>query len=628
MKKLNKMKFIPLLLTLLLVIMMAVSAMSMAAQTSVDLATTSSFAVLAGSTITNTGTTTINGDAGGDVGLSPGTEFTGQASVSVSGTVYLADAVAIAAKNDLVTAYDNAAGRTPVTRIPTELGGTTLTPGVYDSADGTFHIAGTLTLDAQGDPDGVFVFKTASTLITASDSSVNLVNDARFCRIFWQVGSSATLGMNSHFVGHIFALTSITANSGATVQGQLLARNGAVTLDTNTITNGICATPPAPPAPATLHVIKQVINDDGRTAVAANFNLHVKTSGSDVAASPAPGVESPGTTYTLAAGTYVVSEDAFAGYTVSYSGDSDFSGNITLASGDNKTVTITNDDIPFPPSVNHSSGGGQSLYPPLINVIKTPEPLALTSGQGSVTYTYKVTNPGMVALSNVSVTDDKVSPVNYVSGDVNADNLLQTNETWIYTGKMNLNATTTNTATAKGSANGMTAVDIAFATVVVTPTVPVYSPLINVIKTPEPLALTSGQGSVTYTYKVTNPGMVALSNVSVTDDKVSPVNYVSGDVNTDNLLQTNETWIYTGKMNLNATTTNTATAKGSANGMTAVDIAFATVVVTPPVVVTPTVTGGQLPDTSTPWYNVLLAGAALTLIGVVGWWITRKKFYA
>ena len=96
---------------------------------------------------------------------------------------------------------------------------------------------------------------------------------------------------------------------------------------------------------ATLHVIKHVINDDGGTAVAADFNLHVKTSGNDVAASPAPGAESPGTTYTLAAGTYVVSEDAFAGYTASYSGDSDSSGNITLAPGDNKTITITNNDI-------------------------------------------------------------------------------------------------------------------------------------------------------------------------------------------------------------------------------------------------------------------------------------------
>jgi len=346
--KLKRMKFISLLLTLFLVVMMTVPTTSMAAQPTVNLGTTSGFAVLAGSTITNTGATTINGSVGGDIGLYPGTVFTGQANVSTSGTVHVADPVAIAAKDDLVTAYNDAAGRTPVTTIPTELGGTTLTPGTYDSADGTFQITGTLTLDAQGDPDGVFVFKTASTLITAADSNVNLINSARFCRTFWPVGSSATLGTNSHFVGHIFAMTSITANTGATVQGQLLARNGAVTLDNNIITNGICETTPIPtptPAPAILHVIKHVINDNGGSKVAANFNLHVKTSGSDVATSPAPGVESPGTTYTLPAGTYVVSEDDFAGYTVSYSGDSD-SSDIVLAAGDNKTITITNDDIP------------------------------------------------------------------------------------------------------------------------------------------------------------------------------------------------------------------------------------------------------------------------------------------
>ncbi len=346
MKTLSRKKFISLQLTLSLLGMMAVPTMTMAAQPSVNLGTTSSFAVLAGSTITNTGNSTINGDVGGDVGLYPGTVFTGQANVSVSGTVHLADTVAKLAKDDLVIAYDDANGRLPVSRIPTELGGTTLTPGTYDSADGTFQITGTLTLDAQGDPDGVFVFKTASTLITAANSRVNLINSARFCRTFWPVGSSATLGTNSHFVGHIFAMTSITANTGATVQGQLLARNGAVTLDNNTITNGICETTTVPaPATATLNVIKHVINDNGRTAVAANFNIHVKTSGNDVVESPAPGVESPGTTYTLAAGNYVVSEDTVTGYTVSYSGDSDSNGKITLAPGDHKTVTITNDDI-------------------------------------------------------------------------------------------------------------------------------------------------------------------------------------------------------------------------------------------------------------------------------------------
>ena len=242
------MRDVSFLLIPLLVFIMAVPTKIMAAQPTVNLRTISSFAVLAGTTITNTGPTTINGDAGGNVGLHPGTDFPGRTDVTLSGAVHLADAVALQAKNDLISAFDDAAGRTPATRIPAELGGTTLKPGVYDSEAGSFTITGTLTLDAQGDPDGVFIFKMASSLITASGSNVNLINSARYCRIFWQVGSSATLGTNSHFVGHIFALTSIAAQTGATVQGQLLARNGAVTLDSNTITNGICATPTLTPA--------------------------------------------------------------------------------------------------------------------------------------------------------------------------------------------------------------------------------------------------------------------------------------------------------------------------------------------------------------------------------------------
>src|SRR5450759_570031 len=170
MRTLKRMRHTPLLLALVLVAMMAVPAMSMAAQPTVNLGTTSSFAVLAGETITNTGSTTINGDAGGDVGVSPGSAFPGQAGVTLSGTVHLADAVALQAENDLVTAYNDAAGRAPVITIPAELGGTTLTRVVYNSAPGTFQITGTLTLHAQSDPNAVFVFKTASTLITASDS--------------------------------------------------------------------------------------------------------------------------------------------------------------------------------------------------------------------------------------------------------------------------------------------------------------------------------------------------------------------------------------------------------------------------------------------------------------------------
>jgi len=347
MKKFKTKRIASLSLIALMIILTAAPMVSIAAQSTVDLGTTSSYAVLAGSAITNTGTTIIKGSAGGDVGLYPGTAFTGITSTTIDGSVHLSDSQAIQAKDDLVAAYNDAAGRTPVTRIATELGGMTLTPGVYDSADGTFQITGTLTLDAQGDPDGVFVFKTSSSLITASDSNIVLLNGARYCRTFWQVGSSATLGTNSHFVGHIFALTSITANTGASVQGQLLARNGAVTLDNNTIINGICdvTTPPVASAKATLNVIKHVINNDEGTLVSADFNLHIKINGIDVAASPAPGKESPGTAYTLAPGTYTISEDSVSGYDSSISGDGDSRGIITLAANDNKTVIITNNDI-------------------------------------------------------------------------------------------------------------------------------------------------------------------------------------------------------------------------------------------------------------------------------------------
>lgn len=500
----NKKRFITVLVTLLMVSMVTFP-VSAASTVKVELGSASTFAVLAGSGITNTGTTTIGGDAGGNVGVYPGTSFV-DTGVSMTGRVYLSDEFGIAslAQADLTTAYNDAAGRTPTVAITADLSGTTLTPGVYNS-ESSIAITGTLTLDAQGDPEAVFIFQAGSTLTTAPNSEVKLINGAQYCRVFWQVGSSATLGTNSKFVGHLLAFTSITANTGAVVQGQLLARNGAVTLDTNTITNGVCA----------------------------------------------------------------------------------------------------------------------AVYPPLINVVKTPSPLAITSGAGTVIYTYEVTNPGMVELSNITITDDKVSPVNYVSGDSNADDLLQTGETWIYTSAATLTETTTNSVTVTGSANGMSATDIAFATVNVSSTD--YPPLINVIKTPSPLELKFGAGSVTYTYKVTNPGMVELSDVSVTDDKVSPVSYVSGDINADNLLQPGETWTYICTTTLSETTMNTATAIGSANGMTAIDMAEATVIVSTPVPVTETVTGGQLPATSTPWYNIILVGVGLVTIGIAGL-IIKKKY--
>jgi hypothetical protein len=201
------------------------------AATSVPLGTAANFAVLAGSTITNTGATTINGD----LGLSPGTSVTGFPPGTVNGTEDIADAAALQAQNDLTTAYNNAAAQPVTATIPTELGGTTETPDVYNSAAGTFGITGTLTLDAQGNSNAVFIFQAASTLITASASNVVLVNGAQASNVFWVVGSSATLGTNSTLQGNILALTSITVTTGTTIDGRALARNGAVTLDTNTI---------------------------------------------------------------------------------------------------------------------------------------------------------------------------------------------------------------------------------------------------------------------------------------------------------------------------------------------------------------------------------------------------------
>jgi len=203
-------------------------------QAAADLLTAGDFAVLAGSTVTNTGSSVINGN----VGVSPGTAITGFFPPGiVNGTIHSNDAVAIQAQIDLTNAYIDLENRTPTQNLTGfDLGGQTLTAGVYRFDDAA-ELNGTLTLNGQNDPNSVFIFQIGSTLITGSNSSVVLINGAQGSNVFWQVGSSATLGTNTVFVGNILALTSITLNTGATIIcGSALARNGAVTLDSNTIT--------------------------------------------------------------------------------------------------------------------------------------------------------------------------------------------------------------------------------------------------------------------------------------------------------------------------------------------------------------------------------------------------------
>jgi len=210
-----------------------------AGQAPVNLGSAGSFAILAGSTITSKHGGTINGD----VGLSPGTAFDrGTPAVIVNGALHLGDPIAAQAQLDLTTAYNNALGwpgGTSFSPDPGELGGRTLAPGVYKSTPGSASFGITLedlTLDAHGNPDAVWIFQMASTLTVGTGRKVILANGAQARNIFWQVGSSATLGDSSVVKGNILASASITVVSGARLDGRALAQTGAVTLDGNTVT--------------------------------------------------------------------------------------------------------------------------------------------------------------------------------------------------------------------------------------------------------------------------------------------------------------------------------------------------------------------------------------------------------
>jgi hypothetical protein len=231
---------------LLLCVTFSVCLQAIPGQLPVNLGSASTFSVLGSSTVTNTGPSAVTGD----LGVSPGTAVTGFPPGTVVGTIHAADGAAGAAQSALTAAYNDAAGRTTAAGLSADIGGQTITPGLYKQAT-SVGITGIVRLDGQGNTNSVFIFQIGSTLTTASSSQVILQNGAQAANIFWQVGSSATLGTGSIFNGTIMALASVTLTTGAALNGRALALTGAVTLDTNTIGN---PGPPTGGAPSALTV--------------------------------------------------------------------------------------------------------------------------------------------------------------------------------------------------------------------------------------------------------------------------------------------------------------------------------------------------------------------------------------
>jgi len=493
-------------------------------------------------------------------------------------------------------AYGNLAGEAQTGAINLALS-PTVTPGVYDIAATAFN--STLTLNG----DGVYIFRSTSSIAQTAGGTMVLTNGATACKVYWQIPTSMTFAAAGTIEGTIITNTGlISFVSGVNLKGRAWAAT-QVTMDNNQITEPTCAAAAAATTGrvqynGTIAVIKTVINDSGGIKVPSDFLLYINNAQIGAIAV---------NTFPVSTDPYIVKEAVDPKYTRTFSGDCDVNGNVYINNpGDTRVCVITNNDIGTPLAV----------VPPLIDVVKVPSPLALPVGPGPVTFTYTLRNIGTVPVTNVTMVGDTCSPITLVSGDVNADAKLDVNETWTYRCSKTVSETHTNTVVTTGWANGISANDVASATVVVgAPAVP---PLIHIVKKPNVFVRTSS-GPVTYNYTVTNPGTAPLSNVFVTDDKCTglPGRVVGhpGDLNKNNLLESNEVWSFTCQTNLTQSTTNVGTAKGSANGLTATDFSPATVVVAAPKL-PKTGVGSDDKSSSAPWNIIIPTGIFVAIFSL------------
>lgn len=592
MKKFNQYSIATVVATVLVLLGFAGPITALAATTP-SLGAADTFGVLGG-TYTNTTVTTINGDVGYTTGpatpptMSGGTIYgagapTPQARIDAAAALGLLNAEVCPAGNNLGVIVDLSL-----------VHGALYTPGVYCTTGAMSIGTGGITLNGAG----TYIFRAAGALTSVDNSVVTLANGASSCDVFWTPTAATTLGANTTFKGTIIDnANAITAGANTIWTGRALSLGaGVVTTNTNNITR-VCSvaslTPAAARAAATINVVKVVVNDNGGKKTIADFPLFVNGT---------PVVSGVTNTFTAPAPAYAITETADANYTRTFSGDCGLDGRIGLSPGDNKFCIITNNDIGVPVAV--------PPVPPLIDVVKVPSPLALPNGPGPVMYTYTLKNIGTVPVSNITMVGDTCSTIVRVSGDINGDSKLDLNETWVHTCSTTLSQTHTNTVVTTGWANGISAVDVTSATVVVG--APVVPPLIHVTKIPSPLALRAGGGNVLYTYVVTNPGVAALNNVRISDDKCSTIYGPFGDANNNTLLEQGESWAYACKTNIVNTTTNTVTVFGDANGLTARDFAITTVVVANAVPGLPNT--GFAPEARIIWGMSALGVLALSLL--------------